>query len=303
MADMKRIEIKNNKLISFGYAWNVENSIGNVIIVTDILDRSSRYDDVAKFLNDNNFDVYCVDMFGQGENVLPDLSNLGIVPTSGFRKQVQAIDILVRQLRLSARPTFMLAMGFGAIICQDYIQRYTEHVSKVAFIGCPYIKNISFKFFFAKIFQRFIKRDKKSLVFHKDFYLKYCKKDNLMWLTDETKEIEKYSLDPLCGFNPSFGFYFEYLKGINRLYKKKFLMKIRKDLDILLISSNQDPLTHNGNDTLKIASIYNKLKINNVDTEIIDVKAHEVLFSSVKTDAYKLILDFFLQDIDHKNVV
>lgn len=303
MGEMKRIEVKTKKLISFGCSWNIDNSIGNIIIVTDILDTSTRYNELAQYLNDKKFDVYCIDLFGQGENVLLDSSNLGIVPESAFRKQVQIIDALVKQLRVSARPTFILSLGYGAIISQDYIQRYTEHVSKVVLAGCPYAPCAPLKFFFAKIAKLFIQRNKLSKKYHNDFYLKFCNKNYLDWLSDDPTSIEEYSKNPLCGFNPSFGFYFELLKGMNRLYKKKFMNKIRKDLDILLISSSFDPITKNGKDTLKIANIYRKLKIKNVEVINIDVKVHDIFHCSQKEQTFEIVANFFLEDIEHKNVV
>ena len=98
-------------------------------------EHARRYDDFATFLNGKGFNVYAVDCYGQGENVLPDESNKGIWPASGFRKQVQAVDSLVEKLRISCKPTFIFSHSMGSFMCQDYIQRYTEHVSKVVLCG------------------------------------------------------------------------------------------------------------------------------------------------------------------------
>ena len=112
-------EPKRTKLVSktgdvlFGLSWIVKNPIANVIIMEGMEEHSSRYNDFAQYLNKEGFNVYCIDCYGQGENVNPDMSNLGIWPKSGFRKQVQAVDTLVEKLRISCHPTFIFSHSMG----------------------------------------------------------------------------------------------------------------------------------------------------------------------------------------------
>lgn len=278
-----RIECKNEKTVSFGYSYTVENHKGNVIIITDIFDNSSNYDEFASFLANNNFNVYCLDLFSQGENVKEDGSNYGIVPESAFRKQVEQIDTLVKQLRVSAKPTFIVANGYGATYAQDYIQRFTEHVSKVVLISCPLNRFAWFNYFqFAKISKPFVNRRKESKFVSKYFLKKYSS------LKIKT---------------PSVGYFFELLKGLNRLYKKKFMSKIRKDLDIYLLSNKEDPLTNNGIKTNRLKSIYNKLKIDNVKVDLLDSTNISSLSTSNKDEVFNSILSFLLDNIESKNII
>ena len=95
MSESKKISIEHKAGVSFGLLWKSdkkEKPLANVIIMTGMEETSRRYDEFAKFLNKEGFDVYCIDSFGQGENVLPDMSNLGVWPKSGFRKQVQVVQ-------------------------------------------------------------------------------------------------------------------------------------------------------------------------------------------------------------------
>lgn len=278
-----RIECKNEKTVSFGYSYTVENHKGNVIIITDIFDNSSNYDEFASFLANNNFNVYCLDLFSQGENVKEDGSNYGIVPESAFRKQVEQIDTLVKQLRVSAKPTFIVANGYGATYAQDYIQRFTEHVSKVVLISCPLNRLAWFNYFqLAKISKPFVNRRKESKFISKYFLKKY-----------PSMKIK----------TPSVGYFFELLKGLNRLYKKKFMSKIRKDLDIYLLSNKEDPLTNNGIKTNRLKSIYNKLKVDNVKVDLLDSTNISSLSTSNKDEVFNSILKFLLDNIESKNII
>ena len=82
--ERKSISIKTvNNDILFGFAWECEKPEGVVVIATGMEECAYRYDDFAKFLNKNGYNVYCIDHYGQGENATK-IEQLGIVPRSFF---------------------------------------------------------------------------------------------------------------------------------------------------------------------------------------------------------------------------
>ena len=88
MSKAQKISIEHKAGTSFGLLWKHdegEKALANIIIMTGMEETSSRYDEFAKYLNKEGFDVYCIDSFGQGENVLPDMSNLGIWPKESIQ--------------------------------------------------------------------------------------------------------------------------------------------------------------------------------------------------------------------------
>ena len=301
------LENKNGDVL-FGLAWHVDNSIGNVIIMEGMEEHARRYDDFAKFLNTKGFNVYAIDCYGQGENVLPDLSNRGIWPASGFRKQVQAVDALVEKLRISCKPTFIFSHSMGSFMCQDYIQRYTEHVSKVVLCGSG-AKNpaVPVGFQLAKLIVHKKNREKKAGFLNKLMFGGFNKrikhpKTGYDWLSYNEENVAKYIEDPLCGFGPNNGFCYEFLKGMARLHKKKFLRKIRKDLDIFIISGEEDPVTGYGKSVGKLHDMYIKLGVKNVETKIYKGMRHEILNEDNKQEVYEDIAAFFLKDIENKSI-
>ena len=310
MSEAQRIKLESKTGdILFGLAWIIKEPIANVIIMEGMEEHSSRYDDFAKYLNKEKFNVYCVDCYGQGENVKQDLSNIGIWPKSGFRKQVQAVDSLVAKLRISCCPTFIFAHSMGSFMCQDYIQRYTEHVSKVVLCGSG-SKNpaVPFGYRLAKLITTKKNRNKKAKLLNKLMFGNFNKKIKkprtpFDWLSVNKENVDKYIADPLCGFGPTNGFCLEFCKGMARLYKKKFLVKIRKDLDIFIISGSQDPVTNYGKSVGVLSKMYKDLGIKNVQTKIYTHARHEILNEDFKEDVYKDIVAFFKEDIEHKNVV
>lgn len=310
MSKPQKIKVTNkNGDILFGLSWTIDEPLANVIIMEGMEEHALRYDDFAQYLNKEGFNVYAIDTYGQGLNVLPDQSNIGIWPYSGFRKQVQVVDALVEKLRVSCHPTFIFSHSMGSFMCQDYIQRYTEHVSKVVLCGSGY-KNpaTGFGYTLAKMTTTKKNRNKKSRLLNKLMFGSFNKKIRgpktpFQWLSVNKDNVDKYIADPLCGFGPTKGFCLEFLKGLNRLYKKKFLSKIRKDLDILIISGSEDPVSNYGKSVGKLANMYNKLGVKNVATKVYPGLRHEILNEDEHEKIYKDIVSFFKDDIEHKNVV
>lgn len=297
------LELRNgNKM--YGLSWHTENSIANVVIMGGMEEYIGRYDDFAQYLNKEGFNVYGIDAFGQGENVNEDMSNLGIWPASGFRKQVQAVDELVNKLRISCRPTFIFAHSMGSFMCQDYIQRYTEHVAKVVLCGsgCNH-PAIPLTYQLARLVNTKKNRDKKAKLLNKVMFSSFNKKianpkTEFDWLSYNEENVKNYIADPLCGFGPTNGFCLELVKGMNRLYKKKFLRKIRKDLGIFVISGEEDPVTRYGKSPEILKKMYNGLGINNVETKVYPNMRHEILQENNREEVYKDVVAFFKKDID-----
>jgi len=298
-----RIEHKLNDQTSlFGRAWTIEKSIANVIIMTGMEEHSKRYDEFARYLCSRGCDVYCIDAYGQGENVNKDLSNLGVWPESGFRKMVQAVDQLVAKLRVSCHPIYIFSHSMGSFMAQDYIQRYTEHVSKVVLCGSG-SKNpaVGIGFFLAKLTTTKKNRNEKSVLLNKLMFGGFNKgikdpKTEYDWLSYNEENVQNYVNDPLCGCGPSKAFCYEFLKGLNRLHKRRFLKKIRKDLDIFIISGDGDPVTNYSKSVRKLSKMYKRLGVKNVQGKVYPNARHEILNESeeIKKEAYKDIADFFL---------
>lgn len=301
MSKAQRVELINkngDKL--YGLSWTIENSIGNVIIMEGMEEHSSRYDTFAQYLNKEGFNAYCVDCYGQGENVNPDMSNLGIWPTSGFRKQVQAVDALVEKLRISCKPTYIFSHSMGSFMCQDYIQRYTEHVSKVVLCGSG-AKNpaVPIGYQLAKIIVNKKNRNKKAGLLNKLMFGNFNRRIKnprtpYDWLSVNQENVDKYIADPLCGFGPTNGFCLEFVKGMSRLHKKKFLQKIRKDLGIFIISGSDDPVTNFAKDTKKLHDMYVKLGVKNVQSKVYEGYRHEILNETdIQQEVFADIVKFF----------
>jgi len=288
----------------YGYAWTIAQPIANVVIITGMEEHSLRYDDFATFLNGEGYDVFCIDHYGQGENA-PELTDLGIWPNSGFSKTVKNTDELVAKLRVSVHPTYLFGHSMGSFIVQDYIQRYTEHVNKVILCGTngPDRLMVGIGYLLARLIVTKKNRRDKSPFLRSLMLGPYTRaiknhKTKTDWLSVDEENVRRYNEDPKCGFlyESSKGFYREFLKGLNRLHKHRFMKKIRRDMSILLIAGADDPIGHNSKGVVKLAKLYKRLGIEHVQTIVYPGMRHEVLNERDHMLVYKDILTFLKEE-------
>ena len=286
-----------------GYAWTIKEPKANVIIVTGMAEHALRYDEFAEFLNKHDYNVYCIDHYGQGLTAGEE-DKLGLVPMSFFSESVKDIDGLVVRLRASLRPTYIFAHSMGSFMLQDYIQRFTEHVNKVVICGTdgPNDKFLfSFGYFAARLLCPKRQYSQKGVTMDKLMFGGYNKKfkparTQFDWLSVNEENVDKYIADPYCGFVCSKGFYREFLKGNNRLFKAKFLKKIRKDMSVLLVAGKDDPVGAYGKGPAALAKKYKKLGLEDVQLKLYENMRHEILNEKDREIVYNDILAFLDQE-------
>lgn len=279
-----------------GIAWPLKDAKANIVIVTGMEETARRYDDFATFLNKHGYAVYCLDHFGQGENI--ELNGEGTWEPSGFRKMVNCVDELIYKLRISCKPTIIFGHSMGSFIVQDYIQRYSAHVLKAVICGSNGKRfGVNFADHLTKLLVNKKNYNKKSKLFAKlalgsNNNRIPNKKTEFDWLSANEENVQRYIDDPKCGCGSTNGFYREFFKGLNRLHSPRFLSKIRKDLPILLIAGKDDPVGNYGKGVLNLEKTYKKYNLENVETILYDGMRHEVLNEQDNARVYNDVLNF-----------
>ena len=73
MGEAKQFSFTNGEDTLQGLKWLTKDSKFNVVIMEGMEEHCSRYDFLAKYLNENGADAYALDTFGQGLNVKEDI--------------------------------------------------------------------------------------------------------------------------------------------------------------------------------------------------------------------------------------
>ena len=75
------------------------------------------------------------------------------------------------------------------------------------------------------------------------------------WLTRDESVVDSYLSDKYCRFIPSVSMYLTIFEGVNYVAKRKNIAKMPKDLPILLISGQEDPVGDYGRGVDKLYTI------------------------------------------------
>ena len=284
-----------------GFSWKCGKPKANVVIITGMEEHLLRYDDFANYLNSQGFDVYGIDHYGQGETA-GDVSKLGIVPRSFFSKSVRNNDDLVKRVKKeSGLPTFIFAHSMGSFMAQDYVQRFTNSADKVVICGTNGPNGAgAYKLGYplAKMIASGKKENKKAKFLASLAVGGYAKsikdrKTDVDWLSYNEKNNQDYVDNPYDGYGSSNGFYRELLKGNRRLYNKKFMAKIRKDLSIFIIAGTEDPVGAKGKGPTKLFELYKKYGLTNVELKLYEHMRHEILNEPEHQMVYEDVVNFF----------
>jgi len=86
------------------------------------------------------------------------------------------------------------------------------------------------------------------------------------------------------------------MDGFGQIHQQKFNRKIRKDLPILFISGDEDPVGNYSKGVWKIAKGYDQIGLNNIKVCLFEDGRHELLHELNKDEVfsaiYKWIVNF-----------
>lgn len=112
------------------------------------------------------------------------------------------------------------------------------------------------------------------------------------WLSHDGKEVDKYIEDPLCGFVCSSQFYADLIEGIEKANDRFRMKKIIKDMPMLLISGQEDPVGGYGSGVKKVYNLYKRIGMTEVTLKLIPNARHEILNEVNRDEVEKSIIDW-----------
>lgn len=286
-----------NGHIQKGLAFKKEGTSKNLIILTGMNEHSHRYQDIAEHLNTKGYDVYVLDAIGQGLNS-PRVEDQEKWFVGAFDENVQAAYIKLDQLRRQ-RETAIMGHSMGSFMVQRYLQLYPGTASKVILMGSNGGNGfqMSLAYLMAKLTCTKKNWDEPDTFLTNAGLGGYSKaikhrKTDVDWLSYNEENVQRYIADPYCGHMDSHGFWHEFLKGMNQLYKGKNLAKLSKNEHILIVSGAEDPVGGNGQGPKALEKMYKKHGIQDVTLILFPGMRHEIHNEKDHMKVYDAISDF-----------
>ncbi|MDY6431126.1 MAG: alpha/beta hydrolase [Bacilli bacterium] len=299
MEKIFEVKLESGEVLK-GLEFSTDKAVANLTIITGMDEYARRYKKFAEILNKNNINVFVLDAFGQGLNV-SKVEELEIWPKDAFRKNVDAIALMIKKAKANGLKTVHFGHSMGSFMTQSLIERYPNIADKVILCGSNggQLTLMKFGYLVAKTVRTKSNNDKPNKFLTNLSLGPYSKaiknrETDLDWLSFNKENVKTYIADPYCGHPNTTGFWVEFLKGMKEIWQTKNLRKIPTNLPILIVSGKEDPVGRNGKGPLWLEKKYKSLGVEKVDLHLYEKMRHEILNEENNEEVINNLLEFIL---------
>ena len=267
-----------------------------VLIVHGASEHAARYDRFARFLNDNGYAVYAMDLRGHGGTRLRSGALLDAGPDAWnhfVEDQKWLRDLIGREY--PGKKVVLLGHSMGSAIAQDYMTRYGTSVDAYVLSGTFYgppppdevlkaaddaarAAPLETSQIFAGLFAGFNKP--------------FSDKPGFEWLSRDPAEVAKYTSDPLCGKPFGNELTRDFFRGLSRMRAPEVEARIPKDIPIHIIGGDQDPVGENTKGVMALIDRYHALGLTRVTYKLYPQARHELLNETNRDEVQNDLLDW-----------
>lgn len=265
--------------------------IGVVQIIHGMDEHVKRYDRFANFLNKHGYVVFGDDHRAHGRTAA-NISKIGKPDGDKdlFKSIVSDEIMIAKHLKTTYKlPVLTFGHSYGSFITQKLMEKPNFFTSGVCLSGSaryplPFVAlGLGVSFIGDKLFGP----DAPARLIE-EFSPIRGKNHGASKLTRDKKQVILHEKDPMRAKYFSYGFYYSMFKNLMH-----FSNKINKNLPILIISGDRDPVSMNGILAKKLYNIYKQEKATNLSMILYPEDRHELLMEINYKQVQKDILNFF----------
>lgn len=97
------------------------------------------------------------------------------------------------------------------------------------------------------------------------------------WLSRDEKQVDRYIEDPYCGGIFTSSFFYDFLRGLKMITRRKNLEAVPKNLPIYIFSGSMDPVGGFGKGVEKLKEMYETHGLKEVSLVLYPEGRHEML--------------------------
>ncbi len=275
-------------------------------IAHGMLEHIDRYDEFANAMADLGIVVSGNDHLGHGSSLINEESRGFFSEKEGNKVVIDDINKLNNILKEQYPdvPYFILGHSMGSFLVRQYITIYNSGINGVIIVGTghqPYallkIGLIITKLIATFKGWRYRSKFVNNLAIGNNNKKFQPSRTNVDWLSRDEKIVDEYIKDKRINFIFTLNSYYNMFKGILTLYDDDNLKKMFKDLPIILLSGDKDPVGNFGKDIVMLYNKYKKLGIKDVSYVLYNEDRHEILNELDREIVYKDIGDWILSHI------
>ena len=263
-----------------------------------------RYLPFIEYLTTKGFIVVGHDHLGHGQSITnkddlgyfgePDPSYLLIQDIHKMRE--------ITQKKYPNLPYFICGHSMGSYLLRQYICDYSNGLAGIIIMGtgymspCESLLSLGFLNLMACLKgMRHRSKISKKISIEMGPYKKYdnTRKDvNNSWISRDPEIVKKYYEDKNCQFDFTINGFYGLVQAIRYCCNPSNVAKIKKDIPILFVSGDNDPVGNNGEGVKKSYEIMKLIGSVDVTLKLYEGSRHEVLNEINKDEVYEYILDW-----------
>lgn len=264
-----------------------------------------RYENFAEFLTNNGILVTGNDHLGHGGSV-KDKSDWGYFGENGYDvvlRDILTLTNITKELYPN-KPYFLLGHSMGSFLARLYTIRYGAFLNGAIIMGTGQQNKSTLSV--AKTLTKLVEKTKgeryRSKFLNGLVLGSYNKKwepseTHVDWLTKDKAICDWYYHEPRCHFIFTANGFYNLFSLIEQIVDKNNIEQMSKDLPILVISGEDDPVGNFGKDPKALADIYKEVGIEDVELKLYSNDRHEILNELDKDAVYNDILDWLNKHI------
>lgn len=300
------LEMDDKKRL-FYRVWRVDNPKATLHINHGMAEHSARYDYFATKMNEIGIVVFAQDHRGHGRTKENKEEEGWFGEKDGWMRILNDSWALDREINREYPniPHFIMGHSMGSFLTRTNIALHSDAYRACIIMGSGYTRGLVGKI--GRLIA--ILRAKRYGSKHKDEFLNnlafgsyvkhfdYKNEGIFSWLSSKKDERKKYEEDEDCGFICSSQFYADLIEGLEKANNKKLILNIRKDLPILFVSGDRDPVGGYGKGIKKAIKLYKNAGIKDVRLKLYKDGRHEILNDIMRDEVIKDCQNFLLEFI------
>lgn len=286
------------------YQTSHDTVLGNVLILHGMAEHFGRYSDFIQSLAKEGFDVYTYNHRGHGSGKTPD--ELGfIAKKDGYRLLIDDAHAVCLHIQKNGRSNKLSVFGhsMGSLVLRCLTQTYdtldsiilsSSSMPPVAFSKAGgIIAGILAHLTGPNTTSSFLQ----NLMFGDKSYTGLCTRTSFDWLTRNEAVIDRYMEDPCCGFVCTTSFYRDLANLAVLSSLKKNIAKTRRDLPILFLTGEMDPVGGCSKQIIQLHNIYIQLSFTNIRLKVYPDARHELINEPIASEVYEDIITYIKQTL------
>ncbi len=269
-----------------------------LLIIHGMAEHKERYKNFAAFMAERNISVYVYDQRGCGSSQLPSMPKGMLSLQNGWELLLEDANQMVGLLasKHDGLPLFVLGHSMGSLVMRCAAMMTGDKLSGLILSGTAKNPGISGSFgkMLAVFLHTFSHSRKPSQLMDRLLFARNNERfeparTSFDWLSRDEKVVDDYVADPDCGFVCPPSFYLELIKGAQLAWKQETFLRTPKNLPILLLGGDEDPVGDYGVAAEQVRQAFLDAGVREVNVKLFAGGRHEMLNEINKDEVYRFV--------------